>query len=136
MPASNYFDQFTAQPQRSAPSTGFFDKYTQPRRLPMDNLAAFGVAPRSMGAPTAPGLYAQGLQHAQNYNVEGFQGGLVNNHGAGLGYAHTGYMPSKTVGGAWGDPGAQPLPFERGAMPQAVPLGMAPNSQAGYLQQM
>lgn len=43
---------------------------------------------------------------------------------------------TRTVGGAYGNPGATPLPMERGPAPQAVPLGMAPSNQVDFQQQM
>lgn len=43
---------------------------------------------------------------------------------------------TRTFGGAYGNPGAQPLPFERPAQPPAVGLGMAPANQAQFAEQI
>ena len=54
-------------------------------------------------------------------------GGLMTNEQAAKVYrdspADSKYMASRTVGGAYGDPGATPLPFEKKAPPKAQPLG-------------
>ena len=104
----------------------------------------------SMGDPNISGVgrYALGLQHAQQYGSPGFQGGLLNNYGAGLGYGNTGYMPNKTVGGLFGQPLPNPdnVPTPQQTLgaatgnqyaPMRQPgLGMAPTTQQGYQQQM
>ncbi len=162
MPASNFFDSYTDQAPRPPARSGYFDQYMPTRRQrPFNNSFAFAGAPRqsgrqfggytpednaymdqeiglgkmSAGGPNA-GLHA-GLQGLMAQNA------AIANRPQGQSYfarqmasGNVGPSGNRTYGGAWGNPGAQPLPFERGPQAPAYPLGMAPDNMQDYGRQM
>lgn len=71
--------------------------------------------------------YAAGLVRADGGNTPGgeIQGGLATNFGVN-GLARSGFVPNRTVGGAFGNPGATPLDFEREQRGPYTPMNQPP----------
>lgn len=101
-------------------------------------------APRKKPVTSTP--LSPGLVSAVNPQNQGLANAISGMQGINQGIANRGPLPPyqptpgpsglQTTGGAFGNPGATPLPFERGPTPQAAPLGLAPNSQSAFDQQM
>src|SRR5689334_21142615 len=70
----------------------------------MRPVSPYGASPGENPSPA--GLYAAGLQHAQNYQYGdgSYQGGLMTNYGAvgGMRNIHRTYMPSRRVACSFG----------------------------------
>lgn len=119
MPAINQFRQDYRQQQLG----GMHDAATEIWNANRYN-AGRPVSPfNPLAAPiSGPGIYGQAVN----------AGGLMNNAEAQQFQQNVGYMPSRTVGGAFGGPGGQPLPFEKapatGAQIDAY-LGQNPNGR-------
>lgn len=100
--------------------------YDAVNEIANNNRYAAGVTPspfNPLATPiSGPGIYGQAVN----------AGGLMNNAEAQQFQRNVGYMPSRTVGGAFGGPGGQPLPFEKtpatGAQIDAY-LGQNPNGR-------
>ncbi|HEY2411584.1 MAG TPA: hypothetical protein VGI40_05055 [Pirellulaceae bacterium] len=91
----------------------------------------------SPASATGAGLYAAALANPESHGM------LPSDLGAQQVYAAHGYMPNRTVGGAWGHHAGEPNPqsFFDTAHPgyqpmHAAPLAMAPTTGAGYMEQM